>query len=50
MKYQPIHAPEDLIKAITEEDSFNIKIQTNHFDINHFILQNDHYNNYENDG
>ena len=47
MKYQSIHAPESIIKAINEEDLFNNKIQTNHSDSNNFTLQDDHSDNYE---
>ena len=36
-KYQPIHAPRDLIKTINEVDSFNNKIRTNNFDSGNFI-------------
>ena len=38
INYQLIHIPTDIIKAINEEDLFNNKIQTNHFDSNHFTL------------
>ena len=44
MKYQPIYAPKDLIEAINKEDSFNNKIQTDHFDSDYYILQDDHSN------
>ena len=50
MKYQPICVPEDLIKTITETDSFNNKIQTDHFDSDHFTVQDDHFNNNEDEG
>ena len=50
MKYQPIYTPEDIIEAINDEDLFNNKIQNNHFDSNHFTLQDDHFENYEDDG
>ena len=46
MKYQPIHVPEDL----NDTDLFNQKIQTNSFDIDHFIVQDDHSDNYTDDG
>ena len=47
MKYQPIHIPEDLIKAINETDLFNNKIQSNQFDRGHFIVQDDNSHSYE---
>ena len=50
MKYQPIHAPVDLMEAIDEKDFSNNKIQTNHLDNDHFILQDDHSDNFEDDG
>ena len=47
MKYQPIHVSEELIKAINERNLFNIKIQTDHFDSEHFILQDNHSDKYK---
>ena len=49
MKYQPIYALEDLIEDISEVDLFNIKIQINYFDSDHFILQDDHSDKYSDD-
>ena len=49
IKYQPIRVPENIIKAINETDSFNNKIQTNRFDSDNFIVQDDHSHNYEDD-
>ena len=50
MKYQPIHVPKDLIQAINETNSFNNKFQTDYFDSDHFIVQDDHSDNYEDNG
>ena len=50
IKYQPIHTPEDIIKATNEEDLFNNKIQINHFDSDHFILQDGYSDKCEDDG
>ena len=50
MKYQPIHAPEDIMNATNEEDSFNNKIQNDHFDSDHFILQDGYSDKYEDEG
>ena len=50
MTYQPIHLPEDLIEVINETDSSNNKIQVNHFDSNHSLVQDDHSNNNKDDG
>ena len=41
-EYQSVPVPEDLIEAISETDSYNNKIQVNHFDSNHSIVQDDH--------
>ena len=49
INWQPIHAPGDLIEAINEEDLFNNKIQTNYFDSDHFILQDNHSDKYRDD-
>ena len=49
MKYKQTHVPEDLINAINETDSFNNKIQTNHFDSDHCIVQDYHFHKYEDD-
>ena len=37
MKYQPVPVPENLIKTISETDSFTNKIQINHSNSNRFI-------------
>ena len=50
MKYQPIRVPKDLIKAINKTDSPNNKIQANHFDSDHSIVQDNHSNNNKDDG
>ena len=50
MRYQPIHAPEDLLEFINEKDSFNNKIQTNHLDSNRIIIHDDPSDNYKDDG
>ena len=49
MKYQPVHVPEDAIKTKDETDSFNNKIQFNHFGSDHFTVQDAHSNNNEED-
>ena len=48
MKYQSIHVPEDLIKAINKTDSSNNKIQVNHFNSDQSIVWDDHSNNNDN--
>ena len=50
MKYQSIPVPEDLIEAISETDSSDNKIQVNHFDSDHSIVQDDHSNNHNKNG
>ena len=50
MTYQPIHVPEDLIEAINKMDSSNNKIQVDHFDSNHSIVQDGHSNNNKDSG
>ena len=47
IKYQPIHAPEDLIETINEEDLFNNRIQTNHFNSENCIPKDDNFDNTE---
>ena len=49
IKYQLIHIPEDLFEAINETDSFNNKIQVNHFSSGYFIIQDDHSDNNKDD-
>jgi len=49
-EYKSVPVPEDLIKAISETDSSDNKIQVNHFDSNHSIVQDDHSNNNNDDG
>ena len=44
-EYQSIPVPEDLIEAISETESYSNKNQTNRFDTNHSIIQDDHSNN-----
>ena len=44
-EYQSIPVPEDLIGAISETGSCGNKNQTNRFDTNHSIIQDDHSNN-----
>ena len=41
-EYQSVPVPEDLIKAISETDSYGNNNQANRFDNNHPIIQNDH--------
>ena len=50
IKYQPIYVPEDLTKAINETDLFTNKIQTNHFNSDHFIVQDNYSDNYKDGG
>ena len=45
-----MRVPEDLIKEMNETDLLNNKIQTDHFNSDYFIVQNDHLHNYEDDG
>ena len=45
-----MRVPEDLIKAINEMDSFNNKIQTNNFNNDYFIVQDDHSHKNEDEG
>ena len=40
---------EDLIKTIIEMDTFTTKIQTNHFDSDHYTAQEDHFDNAQHD-
>ena len=49
MKYQSVPVPEDIIKAMKGTDSFDNKIQINHFNIEHSIVRDDHSNNNHND-
>ena len=49
IKYQPIHVPKDLFEVINKTDSFNHKIQVNNFGSDHFIVQDDHPDNNEDD-
>ena len=48
-EYQSVPVPEDLIKAISETDSYDNKIQVNHFDRDHSIVNDDHSNNNNDD-
>ena len=50
MKYQSVPVPENLIEAISETDLSDNKVQVNHFDSNHSIVQDDHSNNNNDDG
>ena len=50
MKYQSVPVPEDLIKAINETDPCDNKIQVDHFNSNHSIVQDDYSNNSKDDG
>ena len=50
MEYQSVPVPEDLIKATCETESYDNKNQTNRFDANHPIVQDDHSNNNDDDG
>ena len=45
-EYQSIHVPEDLIEAISKENSSDNKIPAIHLNNNQAIVQNDHYNNH----
>ena len=44
-EYQSVPVPEDLIEATNETESYDNKNQTNRFDSNHSIIQDDHSNN-----
>ena len=48
--YQPIQVSEDLIKVINKTNLSNNKIQVNHFDSNHSIVQDDNSKNNKDDG
>ena len=50
VKYQSVPVSKDLIEAISKTDQSDNKIQVNHFDSNHSIVQDDHFNNKDNDG
>ena len=50
MTYQLIHVPEDLVEVINKTDSSNNKVQVNHFDSNHYIVQDNYSNNNKDDG
>ena len=41
--------PGDLIEIINEMDTSTTKIQINHFDSDHYIAQEDHFNNTQDD-
>ena len=45
MKYQPMNVPEDLFEAINGTNSFNNKMQVDHFGRDQFIVQDDHSDN-----
>ena len=45
MKYQSIPVPKDLIKSVNTKHSFDNKIQIDHFNIEQYILRDDHFNN-----
>ena len=45
MKYQTMHVPKDLMKAINDTDSSNNNIQVNHFDSDHSIVSDDYSKN-----
>ena len=44
-EYQSVPVPEDLIEAINETGSSDNKVQVNHVDSDHSIVQDDHSNN-----
>ena len=44
MKYEPVPVPQNLFKTINEKDVFTTKIQIDWFDSDHFIGQDDHFN------
>ena len=44
MKYQSVPLPEDLIKAMNKTDSSDNKIQVNHSNGDHSIVQDNHSN------
>ena len=49
MQYQSVHIPEDLINTMNKTDSFNNKIQIDHFDSDQSIVRDDYSNNNDND-
>ena len=48
-KYKPVPMLEDLIKTTNEMDTFTTKLQTNHFDSDHYTAQEDYFNNTQDD-
>ena len=44
-KYQSVSIPKDLIETINETNLSNNKIQVDHFDSDHSIIRDDHFNN-----
>ena len=48
-KYKPVTIPDDLIEAINKMDTFTNKIQINYFDSDHYIAEEDHFDNTQND-
>ena len=50
MKYEPVPVPKNLFKTINEKDTFTTKIQINPFDNDHFICQDDHFDDTEDGG
>ena len=49
LKYRPVPMPEDLIKAINEIDTIATNIQIDQFYSDHYITQEDYFNNTQND-
>ena len=49
-KYQPIHVPKHLTETINEKNAFTNKIQVDHFDNDHSIVQDDYSNNNKDEG
>ena len=45
MEYESVSVPEALTEAISKTESYDNKNQTNRFDTNHSIVQDDHSNN-----
>ena len=49
-EYQSVPVPADLIEGISETGSSDTKVQVNHVDSDHSIVQDDHSNNNDDDG
>ena len=50
MKYKPVPVPKNIFKTINEKDAYTTKIHINRFDDDHFIGQDDHFDDTKDDG